>query len=203
MMHQEVINIRKGVKQLVENGVNTVPKKYILPPSDRPATNNSQDTNMANHNLHLPIIDFSDLLGPNRPQVVNHGISDDVMNSMMDVSGRFFDLPFEERAKYMTADMRAAALVHASVHCQKKLFVDWIPATNLEDATAKENPNAYKATWKLLEGADGILVPGGFGDRGVQAKIIAAKYTRENRISFINIDLLIFKKWEHKLEAIF
>ncbi|CAK8562051.1 unnamed protein product [Lathyrus sativus] len=81
------------------------------------------------------------------------------------------------------------ALVHASVSCQKKLVVDWISATNLENATAKENPDVYKASWKLLKGADGILVPGGFGDRGVQGKIIAAKYARENRIPYLGICL--------------
>ncbi|MED6121022.1 hypothetical protein PIB30_119216 [Stylosanthes scabra] len=81
------------------------------------------------------------------------------------------------------------ALVHASVDCRKKLFVDWIPASNLEDATAKENPDAYKAAWKLLKGADGILVPGGFGNRGVQGKILAVKYARENRIPFLGICL--------------
>ncbi|CAL5197303.1 unnamed protein product [Lathyrus oleraceus] len=81
------------------------------------------------------------------------------------------------------------ALIHASVSCQKKLVVDWISATNLENATAKENPDVYKASWKLLKGADGILVPGGFGDRGVQGKIIAAKYARENRIPYLGICL--------------
>ncbi|XP_020968275.1 CTP synthase 1 isoform X2 [Arachis ipaensis] len=81
------------------------------------------------------------------------------------------------------------ALVHASVDCRKKLFVDWIPASNLEDATAKENPDAYKAARKLLKGAEGILVPGGFGDRGVQGKILAVKYARENRIPFLGICL--------------
>ncbi|KAG5016934.1 hypothetical protein JHK82_022580 [Glycine max] len=81
------------------------------------------------------------------------------------------------------------ALLHASVDCQKKLVVDWIPASNLESATAKENPDAFKAAWKLLKGADGVLVPGGFGDRGVQGKIIAAKYARENRIPFLGICL--------------
>ncbi|XP_014505498.1 CTP synthase 1 isoform X2 [Vigna radiata var. radiata] len=81
------------------------------------------------------------------------------------------------------------ALLHASVDCKKKLVVDWIPATNLESTTAKENPDAYKAAWKLLKGADGVLVPGGFGDRGVQGKIIAARYARENRIPFLGICL--------------
>ncbi|XP_062096453.1 uncharacterized protein LOC133802190 [Humulus lupulus] len=81
------------------------------------------------------------------------------------------------------------ALLHASVSLHKKLFVDWVPASDLEDATAKENPDAYKAAWKLLKGADGVLVPGGFGDRGVQGKILAAKYARDNRIPYLGICL--------------
>ncbi|KAI4332118.1 hypothetical protein L6164_017053 [Bauhinia variegata] len=81
------------------------------------------------------------------------------------------------------------ALVHASVDRRKKIYVEWIPASDLEDETARENPDAYKAAWKLLKGADGVLVPGGFGDRGVQGKILAAKYARENRIPFLGICL--------------
>ncbi|KAI4300374.1 hypothetical protein L6164_033760 [Bauhinia variegata] len=113
---------QKGVKQLCENGLQRVPNKYILPSSERP-NRNVEDFNVAKENLQLPIIDFADLIGPNRPQalkslanacetygffqLVSHGIPDDVLRDMMDVSGRFFDLPFEERAKYMTTDMRA------------------------------------------------------------------------------------------------
>ncbi|KAJ4702762.1 CTP synthase family protein [Melia azedarach] len=81
------------------------------------------------------------------------------------------------------------ALLHASVELRKKLVIDWVPACDLEDATEKENPDAYKAAWKSLKGADGVLVPGGFGDRGVQGKILAAKYARENRIPFLGICL--------------
>ena len=40
-----------------------------------------------------------------------------------------------------------------------------------------------------IQGADGILVPGGFGDRGVQGKILAAQYARENNIPFLGICL--------------
>lgn len=39
------------------------------------------------------------------------------------------------------------------------------------------------------QGADGVLVPGGFGDRGVEGKILAAKYSRENNIPFLGICL--------------
>ncbi|KAG4996272.1 hypothetical protein JHK84_027320 [Glycine max] len=131
---------QKGVKQLVENGLHTIPKKYILPPSDRPATN-SENSNVAKQNLQLPIIDFSELIGPRRPQVlqslanacerygffqlVNHGISDDVISSMRDVSGRFFDLPFEERAKHMTTDMHAPVRYGTSFSQTKDSVFCW------------------------------------------------------------------------------
>ncbi|GKV24500.1 hypothetical protein SLEP1_g34107 [Rubroshorea leprosula] len=81
------------------------------------------------------------------------------------------------------------ALLHASVAYRKKLIVDWVPSSDLEDGTKNENPDAYKAAWKLLKGANGVLVPGGFGDRGVQGKILAAKYARENKVPFLGICL--------------
>ncbi|XP_058095365.1 uncharacterized protein LOC131240869 isoform X4 [Magnolia sinica] len=81
------------------------------------------------------------------------------------------------------------ALLHASTVCHRKLIVEWVPATDLEDTTAKEAPDVYKAAWRLLRGADGVLVPGGFGDRGVQGKILAAKYARENNKPFFGICL--------------
>ncbi|XP_031493965.1 uncharacterized protein LOC116259255 isoform X2 [Nymphaea colorata] len=81
------------------------------------------------------------------------------------------------------------ALLHASVECSRKLMVEWVAATDLEDATAREDPDAFEAAWNVLKSADGILVPGGFGDRGVQGKILAAKYARENRIPYLGICL--------------
>lgn len=52
-----------------------------------------------------------------------------------------------------------------------------------------QTPDVHKAAWDLLKGADGILVPGGFGDRGVQGKILATKYARENQVPFLGICL--------------
>lgn len=71
----------KGVKHLCETGITKVPNKYILPVSDRPDVNNEEDTTIHQLNLKLPIIDFAELLGPNRSQVLeslnsaceNHG----------------------------------------------------------------------------------------------------------------------------------
>ncbi|CAL4955387.1 unnamed protein product [Urochloa decumbens] len=81
------------------------------------------------------------------------------------------------------------ALLHASVAMERKLVVDWVPSCDLEDSSARETPEAHKKAWKLLKGADGILVPGGFGDRGVQGKILAAKYARENNVPYLGICL--------------
>lgn len=42
---------------------------------------------------------------------------------------------------------------------------------------------------EMLKGVDGILVPGGFGNRGIEGKIMAVKYARENKIPFFGICL--------------
>ncbi|XP_066306704.1 uncharacterized protein [Miscanthus floridulus] len=81
------------------------------------------------------------------------------------------------------------ALLHASVAMERKLVVEWVPSCDLEDSSAKETPEAHKKAWMLLKGADGVLVPGGFGDRGVQGKILAAKYARENNVPYLGICL--------------
>ncbi|KAF7804382.1 protein DMR6-LIKE OXYGENASE 1 [Senna tora] len=125
-----------GVKQLYENGLRRVPNKYIFPASDRP-NHNTQHPNL----IQLPIIDFSQLKGPNRPrllhslshacehygffQVVNHGIGEDVMRKMMDVCRRFFDLPFEERGKYITTDMEAPVRYGTSFSATKDRVLCW------------------------------------------------------------------------------
>ncbi|XP_066364760.1 uncharacterized protein [Miscanthus floridulus] len=81
------------------------------------------------------------------------------------------------------------ALLHASVALDRKLVVDWVPSCDLEDSTAEETPDAYEKAWESLKGANGVLVPGGFGDRGVQGKILAAKYAREKNIPYLGICL--------------
>ncbi|XP_074581527.1 uncharacterized protein LOC141838040 [Curcuma longa] len=81
------------------------------------------------------------------------------------------------------------ALLHASVACRRKLVVDWIASPDLEETTEKEAPEVHKKAWDLLKAANGILVPGGFGDRGVQGKILAAKYARENKAPYLGICL--------------
>ncbi len=71
------------------------------------------------------------------------------------------------------------ALRHAGYAFDADIEIDWI---NSEEVTA-ENVK------ELLAGADGILVPGGFGDRGIEGKIHAIQYARENKKPFLGICL--------------
>ncbi|KAJ6686668.1 CTP SYNTHASE [Salix purpurea] len=54
---------------------------------------------------------------------------------------------------------------------------------------AKLTPEAHAAAWETLKNAACVLVPGGFGDRGVRGMILAAKYARENNIPYLGICL--------------
>lgn len=81
------------------------------------------------------------------------------------------------------------SLEHAALACKRKLTVRWIEATDLEPETLKTNPIKYHESWQNLCSANGILVPGGFGNRGTEGKIMAAKWARENNIPYLGICL--------------
>ena len=72
-------------------------------------------------------------------------------------------------------------LQHASYDVNRTLVIDWIEASNLEDAGHED--------WITLKAADGVLVPGGFGDRGTEGKILAANYARTNNVPYLGICL--------------
>ena len=73
------------------------------------------------------------------------------------------------------------ALQHACFAADVKLDTTWINASELEDPA--------NVAWKRLERADGILIPGGFGERGVEGKIAAAKFARTMQKPFLGICL--------------
>ncbi|KAL5136503.1 CTP synthase [Glycine soja] len=81
------------------------------------------------------------------------------------------------------------ALLHACVARSFKPSIDWIAASDLEDDSEKSTPEAHAAAWKTLKSADCVLVPGGFGDRGVRGMMLAAKYARENSVPYLGICL--------------
>ena len=69
------------------------------------------------------------------------------------------------------------ALVHGGIANRVKVKLDWIESEVFEH----EDPAPH------LEGVDGILVPGGFGERGSEGKILAAKFARERGVPYFGI----------------
>ncbi|MGB1354274.1 MAG: glutamine hydrolyzing CTP synthase [Poseidonia sp.] len=78
------------------------------------------------------------------------------------------------------------SLQHAAMAVDRKLVIDWIEASHLEPQWEKDESDA---AWAALKKADGILVPGGFGDRGIEGKIAAAHHARTNNIPYLGICL--------------
>jgi CTP synthase len=70
------------------------------------------------------------------------------------------------------------ALYHAGLHTGTRVKIRYIESEAVESQGAR-----------VLQGADAILVPGGFGERGIEGKIAAARYARENRIPYLGICL--------------
>ena len=81
------------------------------------------------------------------------------------------------------------ALQHACLSANRKLAVNWVEASHLEEVTKAEDPSAYKTAWSRLTEADGILVPGGFGNRGVEGMILSANFARKHSVPYLGICL--------------
>lgn len=75
----------------------------------------------------------------------------------------------------------AEALNHAGIANKAKVNIHWIDSETLEDP---------KLTMKeVFKGIDGIVVPGGFGNRGIEGKIRAVQYARENKVPYLGLCL--------------
>ena len=70
------------------------------------------------------------------------------------------------------------ALIHAGIHTRTTIDIHYVDSEDIEQ-------DGFAA----LEGMDAILVPGGFGDRGIEGKIAAANYARENHVPYLGICL--------------
>jgi len=73
----------------------------------------------------------------------------------------------------------AESLRHAGFEVNAEIDINWIHSEDLNEENAE----------RLLGDADGIVVPAGFGDRGIDGKIVAVKYARENKVPFFGIGL--------------
>jgi CTP synthase len=85
--------------------------------------------------------------------------------------GKYVDLT--ESYKSLTE-----ALIHAGMHTRSKVAIEYIDSESIEQQGTR-----------VLEGFDAILVPGGFGRRGVEGKISAIQFARERRIPYLGICL--------------
>lgn len=81
------------------------------------------------------------------------------------------------------------SLQHAAMKVERKLTINWIEASHLENEWKTNSNEEWASAWNLLESSDGVLVPGGFGDRGIEGKILAVKHARENNVPFLGICL--------------
>jgi CTP synthase len=86
--------------------------------------------------------------------------------------GKYLDL--KESYKSLTE-----ALIHAGAHLDHKINIKWVDSEKVEEDGAQ----------KYLNDCDGILVAGGFGNRGVEGKIKSIQYAREQKIPFLGICL--------------
>lgn len=73
------------------------------------------------------------------------------------------------------------SLNHAGIHNDARVRIHWVDSEKLENGGAAENLKHY------LSQMDGVLVPGGFGYRGIEGKINAVRYARENQVPFFGI----------------
>ena len=88
------------------------------------------------------------------------------------VAGKYIELQDAYKSIY-------ESLIHAGAHHDTKVNIVRVEAEAIEDHGAKA----------VIGDVDGILVPGGFGDRGIEGKILAAQYARENNIPYFGICL--------------
>lgn len=114
------------VQSLAESGITSIPKRYIKPPSQRPSSSSSSSSHnnvninsTADDDINIPMIDLQDLFATDDSlreaalaslsnacrdwgffQVVNHGVSHELMNQVRDVWREFFGLPLEVKQEY-------------------------------------------------------------------------------------------------------
>ena len=69
------------------------------------------------------------------------------------------------------------ALKHAALANDVEVEIGWVHSVNLEKDKG----------WDIVQSADGIVVPGGFGSRGIEGKIMAARYAREKKIPYLGL----------------
>lgn len=77
------------------------------------------------------------------------------------------------------------ALRHATLLCRRRLSLSRVEAEDLEEEIHRTDPSRYFEAWKCVSSCHGMIVPGGFGVRGTEGKVAAARYARERKIPYL------------------
>ncbi|AQK51586.1 Protein DMR6-LIKE OXYGENASE 2-like [Zea mays] len=134
--------LMKGVRHLSDSGITRLPDRYVLPASDRPGVLAVSSSVAGSGRVKLPVVNLAGLRDPCQRaavlatldaacreygffQVVNHGFGSDVSGGMLDVAQRFFELPLAERARHMSADVRAPVRYGTSFNQAKDDVLCW------------------------------------------------------------------------------
>jgi len=81
------------------------------------------------------------------------------------------------------------ALKHAAIEAGLHLQIEWVEASDLEPNCQTLDHKRFDAAWWRLRAARGVLIPGGFGDRGIEGKVLAANYCRTSNTPFLGISV--------------
>lgn len=79
------------------------------------------------------------------------------------------------------------ALEHSAMYLRLNLNLLWIDAEHLEPEMQTAEPEKYQKAWDTLHTASGLIVPGGFGKRGVLGMMLASKWAREEKVPFLGV----------------
>lgn len=95
--------------------------------------------------------------------------------------------------KYVTLDDAylsvRKSLEHSAMRCKRKLNLIPVDSEHLEKEMQTADPIKYHNAWKAVCEANGVIVPGGFGSRGIEGMIEATKWARERKVPFLGICL--------------
>lgn len=138
--------------------------------------------------LHLEAIDVSDTLKTNGKLLISNWrkLLNSIDRSFETVSialvGKYTDL----QDSYISV---VKSLEHAAMRCNRKLSISWVDSSHLEQQASHDQPREFHKAWHTLCSANGILIPGGFGLRGTEGMIAAAKWAREKKFPYLGICL--------------
>lgn len=176
----------KGVRHLSDAGITRLPGSYVLPASERPGRSVGAAAGDGVARVKLPVVDLARLRIPSERDavlrtlyaacrdygffhLVNHGVGAESVAAMLDVAARFFELPFPERARYMSPDVRAPVRYGTSFNQANDAVLCWRDFLKLSCAPPLRD-----------------VVPS-WPDSPADLREVAAAYAEANRKVFVEV----------------